>query len=65
MAGLPILLPMLHPGCYHPQRTIRGRCDWLDLHRKTLSFSTSSRFIPALSMSHLLLKLLMVSLVKT
>jgi hypothetical protein len=26
----------------------RGRCDWLDLHRATLSFATPHRFIPAL-----------------
>ena len=43
------LLPMLHPRCYHRQRTAQGRSDWLGLLRKTLSFSTPSRFIPALS----------------
>ena len=37
------------PTCYHDQRTTQGQRAWLGLRCKTLSFSTPSRFIPALS----------------
>jgi hypothetical protein len=45
------LLPMLHPPRYRSQRTGRGRSDWLGLPRRTLSFPTPSRFVPAFSVS--------------
>ena len=32
------------------QRRVRGQSDWLSFLCKTLSFSISSRFIPALSL---------------
>ena len=40
---------LLHPTCYHDQRTTQGQRVWQGLRCKTLSFSTPSRFIPALS----------------
>ncbi len=40
---------LLHPTCYHDQRTTQGQRVWQRLRCKTLSFSTPSRFIPALS----------------
>ena len=51
MAGLRFLLPMLHPRCYHRQRTVRGQSNWLSSLCRTLSFPIPSRFIPALSLS--------------
>ena len=47
--GLDVPLPLLHPSRYRDQRTTRGQRIWLGFRRKTLSFSTSNRFIPALS----------------
>jgi hypothetical protein len=47
--GLDVPLPLLHPRSYHRQRTTQGQRIWLGFHCKTLSFSTSNRFIPALS----------------
>ena len=51
MAGLRFLLPMLHPGCHHPQRTVRGQSEWLVLLCRTLSFPIPNRFNPALSLT--------------
>ena len=51
MAGLRLHSPMLHPEHYCSQRRVRGQSDWLSFLCKTLSFSVSSRFIPALSMT--------------
>jgi hypothetical protein len=42
-------LPMPHPRRYRRPRRVSGQRVWLRLHCKTLSFSTPSRFIPALS----------------
>lgn len=47
---------MLHPPRYRGQRTTQGRSDWLGLLRRTLSFLTPSRFIPALSLDQQLTK---------
>ena len=49
MAGLRLHSPVLHPEHYCSQRRVRGQSDWLSFLCKTLSFSVSSRFIPALS----------------
>lgn len=46
---LVVPLPIPHPTCYHDQRTTQGQRSWLGFHCKTLSFSTSNRFIPAFS----------------
>ena len=51
MAGLRLHSPMLHPEHYCSQRRVRGQSDWLGFLCKTLSFSVSSRFIPALSLT--------------
>jgi hypothetical protein len=51
MAGLRLHSPMLHPEHYCSQRRVRGQSDWLGFLCKTLSFSISSRFIPALSLT--------------
>ena len=51
MAGLRLHSPMLHPEHYCSQRRVRGQSDWLSFLCKTLSFSVSSRFIPALSLA--------------
>ena len=51
MAGLCLHSPMLHPAHYCAQRRVRGQSDWLGFLCKTLSFSISSRFIPALSLT--------------
>ena len=51
MAGLRLHSPMLHPEHYCSQRRVRGQSYWLSFLCKTLSFSVSSRFIPALSLS--------------
>ena len=53
IACLRIPLPLLHPRCYHHQRTTRGQCNWLCFHCRTLSFPIPSRFIPALSLTPL------------
>ncbi len=47
--GLGVPLPLPHPRCYHRQRTTQGQRIWLEFRCKTLSFSTSNRFIPAFS----------------
>ncbi len=47
--GLGVPLPLPHPRCCHRQRTTRGQRIWLKFRCKTLSFSTSNRFIPAFS----------------
>jgi hypothetical protein len=47
MAGLRLHLPMLHPEHYCSQRRVRGQSDWLSFLCKSLSYSISSRFIPA------------------
>ena len=39
-------LAMLHPRCYHHQRTVRGQSYWLSLLCRTLSFPIPSRFYP-------------------
>ena len=44
-------MPMLHPEHYCSQRRVRGQSYWLSFLCKTLSFSISSRFIPALSLT--------------
>src|ERR687891_2303185 len=41
-------LSTLHTRPYGRPYMTRGRCDWLSLHRATLSFATPHRFIPAL-----------------
>ena len=51
MAGLRLHSPMLHPVHYCSQRRVRAQSDWLSFLRKTLSYSDSSRFIPALSLT--------------
>ncbi len=51
MAGLRLHFPMLHPEHYCSQRRVRGQSYWLGFLCKTLSFSVSSRFIPALSLT--------------
>jgi hypothetical protein len=51
MAGLRLHLPMLHPEHYCSQRRVRGQSDWLGFLCKSLSYSISSRFIPALSLT--------------
>ena len=51
MAGLRLHSPMLHPEHYCSRRRVRGQSDWLGFLCKTLSFSVSSRFIPALSLT--------------
>ena len=51
MAGLRLHSPMLHPEHYCSQRRDRGQSDWLSFLCKSLSFSVSSRFIPALSLT--------------
>ncbi len=51
MAGLRLHSPMLHPEHYCSQRRVRGQSYWLGFLCKTLSFSVSSRFIPALSLT--------------
>jgi hypothetical protein len=51
MAGLRLLLPMLHPRGDPRQRTVRGQSNWLSFLCRTLSFPILSRFIPALSLS--------------
>ena len=50
VAGLCLHSPMLHPEHYCSQRRVRGQSDWLSFLCKSLSFSVSSRFIPALSL---------------
>src|SRR5687768_2210673 len=53
MARLHMPLSTLH-ACPHGQPSMtRGRCDWLGLHRTTLSFATPHRFIPALLQLHM------------
>ena len=47
--GLGVPLPLPHPRCYHRQRTTQGQRIRLRFRCKTLSFSTSNRFIPAFS----------------
>lgn len=47
--GLGVPLPLPHPSCYHDQCTTQGQRIWLEFRCKTLSFSTSNRFIPAFS----------------
>ena len=42
---------MLHPEHYCSQRRVRGQSDWQSFLCKTLLFSISSRFIPALSLT--------------
>ncbi len=42
-------LPLRYPTCYHDQRTTQGQRVWRGLRCKTLSFSTPSRSIPAIS----------------
>ena len=49
MAGLRRHSFMLHPEHHCSQRRVRGQSYWLGFLCKTLSFSVSSRFIPALS----------------
>ena len=51
MAGLRLHSPMLRPEHYCSQRRVRGQSDWLSFLCKTLSFSVSGRFIPALSLT--------------
>ena len=51
VAGLRRHSPMLHPEHYCSRRRVRGQSDWLGFLCKTLSFSVSSRFIPALSLT--------------
>jgi hypothetical protein len=51
LARLHIPLPWLHPRRFRRQRTTRGQSDWLGLPCRTLSFPTSIRSIPALSLA--------------
>ena len=47
--GLGVPLPLPHPRCCHRRRTTQGQRIWLGFRCKTLSFSTSNRFILAFS----------------
>ena len=51
MAGLCLHSPMLHPQHYCSQHRDRGQSYWLSSLCKSLSYSASSRFIPALSLT--------------
>ena len=51
MAGLRLHSPMLHPVHYCSRRRVCGQSYWLGFLCKTLSFSVSSRLIPALSLT--------------
>lgn len=48
IARLHMPLSTLHTRPYGRPYMTRGRCDWLGLHRATLSFATPHRLIPAL-----------------
>jgi hypothetical protein len=51
VAGLRLHSPMLHPERHRSQRRACGQSYWQGFLCKTLSFSVSSRFIPALSLT--------------